>query len=133
MKQCLQLRAKCMPESRCSNVSLTLLPNCGQAQRLLSVFIIVVALCNKADHYIFALWFLSSIFFLFFPRLISAATYFLPYFYTWCGPSANLECRSWLAANTGSKKNRHLGTIAQLRRAISSQLRHVSTIGKKTC
>ena len=30
-------------------------------------------------------------------------------------------------------KNRHLGTIAQLCRAISSQLRHVSTIGKKTC
>ena len=42
-------------------------------------------------------------------------------------------CRSRLAANTGRKnvaKNRHLGTIAQLRRAISSQLRHVSTIGK---
>jgi len=29
------------------------------------------------------------------------------------------------------QKNRHLGTIAQLCRAISSQLRHVSTIGKK--
>jgi len=28
-------------------------------------------------------------------------------------------------------KNRHLGTIEQLCRAISSQLRHVSTIGKK--
>ena len=27
-------------------------------------------------------------------------------------------------------KNRHLGTIAQLRRVISSQLRHISTIGK---
>ena len=34
-----------------------------------------------------------------------------------------------LAANTG-RKNRHLGTIAQLCRAISSQLRRVSTIGK---
>ena len=30
-----------------------------------------------------------------------------------------------------SPKNRHLGTIAQLCRAISSQLRHVSTIRKK--
>ena len=29
-----------------------------------------------------------------------------------------------------TQKNRHLGTIAQLCRAISSQLRHVSTIGK---
>jgi len=28
-------------------------------------------------------------------------------------------------------KNRHLGTIALLGRAISSQLRHISTIGKK--
>ena len=39
-----------------------------------------------------------------------------------------------LAENTGRKKvakNRHLGTIEQLCRAISSQLRHVSTIGKK--
>jgi len=43
-------------------------------------------------------------------------------------------CHTRLAANTGRKKvvkNRHLCTIAQVRRAISSQLRHVSTIGKK--
>ena len=43
-------------------------------------------------------------------------------------------CCMRLAANTGRKKvakNRHLGTIPQLCRAISSQLRHVSTIGKK--
>jgi len=42
-------------------------------------------------------------------------------------------CCTWLAANTGRKKvakNRHLGTIAQLHQAISSQLRHKSTIGK---
>jgi len=29
------------------------------------------------------------------------------------------------------QKNHRLGTIAQLCRAISSQLRHVSTVGKK--
>jgi len=43
-------------------------------------------------------------------------------------------CCTWLAANTGHKKvakNRHMGTIAQLCRAISSQLRHVLTIRKK--
>jgi len=45
-------------------------------------------------------------------------------------------CCSRLAANrpTGRKKvakNRHLGTIPQLYRAISLQLRHVSRIGKK--
>jgi len=42
-------------------------------------------------------------------------------------------CCMRLAGNTGHKndaKNHHLRTIAQLSRAISSQLRHVSTIGK---
>ena len=56
-----------------------------------------------------------------------------------CGLSVNLECRSEtccarLAENTARKKSpksRHLATIAQLCRAIPSQLRHVSTIGKK--
>ena len=59
----------------------------------------------------------------------------LPYF-TWCGLSAHLESRSEmcctrLAVNTERKKSpkiRHLRTIAQLCRALSSQLRHVSTI-----
>jgi len=40
----------------------------------------------------------------------------------------------WLTENTRRKndaKNRHLGTIPQFCRAISLQLRHVSTIGKK--
>jgi len=31
--------------------------------------IIMVALCNRADHYIFALWFLSSFFFFYSPNL----------------------------------------------------------------
>jgi len=43
-------------------------------------------------------------------------------------------CCKQLAGNTGRKndtKNRHLGTIAQLCRAVSSQVKHVPTIGKK--
>jgi len=43
-------------------------------------------------------------------------------------------CCTRLAENTGRKndeKTRHLGTIAQLCQAISSQLRHVSTIREK--
>ena len=71
---------------------------------------------SRCGHYIFVLWFLlSSVF----PRLISASqSGCLPYFDTWCGLSANLECRSEmccirLAGNTGCK-NRHLQTIAQL-------------------
>jgi len=42
-------------------------------------------------------------------------------------------CCTQLAANTGRKnvaKNCHMGTIAQICRAISSQIRHISTIGK---
>jgi len=58
----------------------------------------------------------------------------LPDFYTWCGLSVNLECMSEMcctrpAENTG-RKNRHFGTIAELCRPVSSQLRHVSTIGE---
>jgi len=91
--------------------------------------------------YIFMLWFVLSFFF-FFPRLISAAadwmSAILPHM-VWPCLSANLRCRSEtcctrLTENTGRKKvakNRHLGTIAQLCRAVSSQLRHVSTIGNK--
>jgi len=43
-------------------------------------------------------------------------------------------CYLQLGENTGSKKvvkNRHLGTTAQCCWAISSQLRHISTIEKK--
>ena len=63
----------------------------------------------------------------------------LLYFNTWYGLSVNLECRSEmycmrLAGNTGCKKLpswHHNTTIAQLCRAVSSELKHVSTIGKK--
>ena len=98
----------------------------------------MVALCNRADHYIFALWFLLLLSFFSSPNLsrrrldvCHTSTHDVAF-------SANLGCTSetcctWLAENTRRKKvakNRHLGTIAQLCRAISSQLRHVSTIGK---
>jgi len=33
---------------------------------LLCVILLMVGVCNSADHYIFAVWFLSSFFFLFF-------------------------------------------------------------------
>jgi len=42
----------------------------------------------------------------------------------WCTRLAENRARKKVA------KNRHLGTIAQLCRVISLQLRHVSTIGK---
>ena len=94
----------------------------------------MAALRSRCGHYIFALWFLllSSFFFFSSPNFSVA-----PYFYTWCGISANLGRRSEmrctrLAGNTEHKndaKNRHMGTIAQLCWAVSLLLRHISTIG----
>ena len=96
----------------------------------------MAALWNRAGHYISVLWFL--LFFLAYSQLLQLQTGCLPYFYTWCGLSANLECRSEmcctrLAENTGRKKwrkLRHLHTITQLCQAVSPQLRYVLTTGK---
>ena len=73
-----------------------------------------------------------------FPRLFSAVAIYTILPHIWCGLSANLRCRSEtcrtrLAKNTVRKKSpkiRHLCTIGQFCRAISSQLRQISTIGK---
>jgi len=98
----------------------------------------MAALRRRCGHYIFVLWFLLSSFFISSPNQTSQIGY-LPYFHTWCGRSANLQYRSemcctQLAGNAGPKRSpkiRHLGTIPQICRAISSQRRHISTIGKK--
>ena len=58
---------------------------------------------------------------------------------TRCGLNANLECMSEMCCTRLAEKyrtqkiakNHHLDTIAQLCRAVSSQLTHVSTIGEK--
>jgi len=109
----------------------------------------MAALRSRCGHYILVLfllllkravkrlwWFLLSFLF---PCLISPVAHWMStillHKYTWCGRSGNLECMSEmcctrLAGNAGPK-NCHLGTIAQLCRAASSQQRHVSTIEKK--
>jgi len=95
----------------------------------------MAALLNRVGHYIFMHGFFLLLSFLALWSQIGC----LPYFYTWCGLSANLECRyemccKRLAANAGPIKSLKigcLGTIAQFCRAIPLQLRHVSTIGKK--
>ena len=51
--------------------------NVSEYTLVLALCLVMVALCNRADHYIFILFlssffFLLSFFFLFFPRLISA-------------------------------------------------------------
>jgi len=115
---------------------------------------------NRAGHYILQLWFCMAaqwvrslyfaavVSFFFFPRLFSTVRdrmSTIGLFPHMCGISANLECMSEmcctrLAENTGSinyAKNRHLycgdmhQSFTKICQAISSQLRHVSTIGKK--
>ena len=73
-------------------------------------FFFMIALWNRADHYILPCgFFFFHLSFFFFPRLISPSQIgCLPYFHTWCGLSANLRCRpetccTRLAGNTGSK------------------------------
>ena len=94
----------------------------------------MAALHSRCGHYIFILWFFLLSFF---PLLISAIADWMSTI-PWCGLSANLGCRSetcctQLAENTGCKKSpkiHHLCTIAQVCQAISSQLRHISTVWK---
>jgi len=97
----------------------------------------LAALWNRAGHYIFVLWFLFVLsFFLPFSSQPSEIGC-LPYFHTWCGLSANLGCRSEtcctrLAENTGRKNRQKFAICAPSHNFVgllSSQLRHVSTIG----
>jgi len=87
----------------------------------------------------FVLFLLSS-FFLGFPRLISAVADWMSVYNTsTLGVAsvriynAGLKCIARGSLIIQDAKHRHLGTIAQLCPAVSSRLRHVSTIGKKTC
>jgi len=55
---------------------------------------------------------------------------------TWCVAlvqiyNAGLKCAAYGSLEMQDPKNRHLRTIAQICPAISSQLTHVSAIGKK--
>jgi len=108
----------------------------------LAHILVMVALRNSADHYIFILSFVLSSSSSFFFSSTNLSRRRLDVCYTSTHGVALVRisdaglkpaARGSLK-NTGRKKvakNRHLGTIAQLCRAISSQLRHVSTMGKK--
>jgi len=113
-----------------------------------------------ANHYIFALWLLLSSFFLFLCSLsiigrrkirhlgtitqnlsgyIFTTKAHIAHTSTWCGLTANLECRSKCAAGGSLEmqdpKYRQKFAIwapsRKICRVISSQLRHISSIGKK--
>jgi len=96
----------------------------------------MASLCNKAGHNIFALWFLSSSFFFFSSPNLSCRRLDVYHTSTHGVALVRISDAGLKPAARGSlemqdPKSHHLGTIAQLCRAISSQLRHVSTIGKK--
>jgi len=105
-------------------------------------WIIMAAVRSRCRHYIFALWFISSFFYLFSSPNLSCRRLDLYHTSTHDvhGLSVNLECMSEMcctriAENTGRRTQKlrqnspsvHHCTIC---RAISSQLRRVSTIGK---
>jgi len=102
------------------------------------VLIVMATQCNRPAIIFLPCGFYLCFFLLFFPRLIPVATDLMSAILrhaVW--PSANLECRSEMSCarlteNAGPKKSpsgHHRTTLS----AISSQVRHVSTIGKKTC
>jgi len=79
----------------------------------------MVTLCNRAGH---------------FPRLILAVYHTSTHGVALVRiQNACVKCAAHGSLKIQDAKNRHFGTIAQLCRAVSSQLRQVSTIGKKTC
>jgi len=65
---------------------------------------IMAAVWNRARYYTFILWFLllSSSFFLAYSQPSQIGC--LPYFHTWCGLCANLECRSEMCCTRLAKK-----------------------------
>ena len=105
------------------------------------IVLVMVALCNRADHYIFALWFLLLSFFFFIssPNLsrhrldvYHTSTHGVALVRILAAGLKHAACGLLKIQNAKKvAKNRRLGTIAQFCRAISSQLRHISTIGKK--
>ena len=99
----------------------------------------MAALCNRAGHYIFAVWFhlsSSSSFFFSSPNLSGRRLDVYPTSAPGVTLYANLECRSEmccarLAANTGRKKIAKKSPSGHQPTTLSvSQLRHVSTIEK---
>jgi len=93
----------------------------------------MAAICNRTGHYIFALWFLLSFCLSLFssPNLSSRR---LDVFHTSTHDvalvqihNAGLKCAARGALEMQDPKIRRLRTIAQLCRAISSQLRHISS------
>jgi len=95
----------------------------------------MAVLCNRAGHYIFDLWFLSSsISFLFSSPNLSGRR--LDVYHTSTHGVAlvqiyaGLKCAARGSLEMEDAKNLHFGIITQLRQAISYELWHILTIRK---
>ena len=104
----------------------------------------MAALRSRCGHYIFIQWFLLfSLFFFFFSSHNLSGRRLDVYHTSTHGvtlaqiQNVGLKCAAHgsleMQDAKKSPKIRHLGTITHLYRAMSSQLRHISTIRKKTC
>ena len=100
----------------------------------------MAALRSRCGHYIFVLWFLVSIYFFYSSPILSRRRLDVYHTSTHGVALVRIQDAGLKRATCGSlkiqdakklPKIRHLHAIAQLCRAISSQLRHISTIGKK--
>ena len=98
-------------------------------------FFFMAALRSRCGHYSFVLWFLLSSSSFSWPNL---GCHRLDVYHTSRHDVtlvriqyACMKCAPHSLLKIQDAKNRHLDTITQLCPAISSQLRHVSTIGKK--
>jgi len=107
-----QLQSFCS-YSLCSNIKITTYcVTCASKsinEIIVSLHLIMAALWNRAGHYIFALWFLSIfnlllLFFLAWSQRLEIGC--LPYYHTWCGLSANLECMSEMCCTRLAEKYR---------------------------
>ena len=96
----------------------------SMASKQLLCPVIMAALVSRCGHSILPLSFLS--FFLACSQLLQIGC--LPYFHTWCGLSANLECRSEmcctrLAENTGRQKSSKFAICAPSHNFVGLYLR----------
>jgi len=93
----------------------------------------VAALCNRAGNYVFALWFLLLSIFSSSPNLSRRGLHSTHGVALVRILDAGLKRAARGSLKVQDAKNRQkfaMGTVAQICLAISSQLRHVSTIGK---
>ena len=126
-----------MQSWHCASVNVRVLRLVASVDFFLVPFVVcffVAALCNRAGNYVFALWFLLLFIFSSSPNLSRRGLHSTHGVALVRILDAGLKRAARGSLKVQDAKNRQkfaMGTVAQICLAISSQLRHVSTIGKK--